>query len=144
MEPVTYHLASIGRRFLAMLIDSAILATCSYVLFNFTLFRITILFDGIMPLILSWLYYALQDSSSYQATIGRRAMDIRLIGDEGEKIDFGRASLRYVSSILSGMILMVGYLMAVFSLRSRALHDRIARTLVVRGQTEVSTPDPTV
>jgi uncharacterized RDD family membrane protein YckC len=53
-------------------------------------------------------------------------------GLDGGRISFGRATGRYFGKILSGMILMVGYLMAGFTDRKQALHDMLAGTLVVR------------
>jgi uncharacterized RDD family membrane protein YckC len=38
---------------------------------------------------------------------------------------------RYFSEMLSGMIMMIGYIMAGFDDEKRALHDRICNTRVV-------------
>jgi uncharacterized RDD family membrane protein YckC len=49
----------------------------------------------------------------------------------GSRISFGRANGRYWAKILSSVIIMVGYIMAVFTARKQALHDILAETLVV-------------
>jgi uncharacterized RDD family membrane protein YckC len=83
-----------------------------------------------------WLYYSLQESSARQATIGKAAIGIRVTDLEGRRISFGRATARYFSKILSGLICAIGYIMAGFTDRKQALHDLIASTLVVRTRPE--------
>jgi Tfp pilus assembly major pilin PilA len=72
-------------------------------------------------------------SSSRQATLGKMALGIKVTSAEGERISFLRATGRYFATILSGLILMIGYLLAAFTQRKQALHDMIAGTLVVRA-----------
>ena len=50
----------------------------------------------------------------------------------GNRIGFGRASLRYWAKIISSIILMIGYLMAAFTGKKQALHDIIASCLVLK------------
>jgi uncharacterized RDD family membrane protein YckC len=82
--------------------------------------------------VVQWLYYALLESSSKQATVGKMALGIRVTDLEGARISFGRATGRYFGKILSGLILGIGFLMAAFTERKQALHDLLAGTLVVR------------
>ena len=81
-----------------------------------------------------WLYYALQESSPAQATLGKRAVGIIVTDEEGERISFGRATGRYFGKMISGIILAVGYIMAAFTEKKQALHDMIAHTLVVKRE----------
>jgi len=80
----------------------------------------------------SWIYEATLESSSRQATLGKMAMGLRVTDEQGRRISFARATARYFSKILSGMILFIGYIMAGFTARKQALHDLIAGTLVTR------------
>jgi uncharacterized RDD family membrane protein YckC len=83
-----------------------------------------------------WLYYALMESSATQATLGKMALGIRVVDGEGNAVSFWRATGRNLSKLLSGLILMIGYLMAGFTPRKQALHDIVAGCLVVnRGAT---------
>ena len=92
---------------------------------------------GIAGLLVWWLYFAIMESSDKQATLGKMALDIRVVNREGGRISFARATGRNFAKILSGMILMIGYLMAGFTARKQALHDMVAGCLVVnRGATE--------
>ena len=83
-----------------------------------------------------WLYYALMESSTTQATLGKMALGIRVVDKQGNGVSFGRATGRNLAKFLSGMILMIGYLMAGFTSQKQALHDIVAGCLVVnRGAT---------
>jgi uncharacterized RDD family membrane protein YckC len=86
---------------------------------------------GVATLIAVWLYHALMESSSLQATLGKMALGIVVTDLDGGRISFGRATARWWSQILSALIFGVGYLMAGFTERKQALHDMIAHTLVV-------------
>jgi uncharacterized RDD family membrane protein YckC len=81
----------------------------------------------------TWLYDALLISSRRQATVGQMALGMRVTDLEGGRISFGRATGRHFTSILSGAILGIGYLMIIWTERKQALHDIIAGTLVLRG-----------
>lgn len=76
-------------------------------------------------------YFAWMHSSSHQATLGKMAVGIKVTDDDGEAITFWRGFGRFFATILSSLILCIGYLMAGFTERKRALHDMVASTLVV-------------
>ena len=78
-----------------------------------------------------WLYFAYFESSHRQATPGKMAMGIKVTDINGSAISFGRATGRFFGKYLSGLILMIGYIMAGFTERKQGLHDIIAGTLVV-------------
>lgn len=80
----------------------------------------------------SWLYYALMQSSSRQATLGQMALGIRVTDLEGRRISFARASGRYFATVLTGLTFGIGYLIMLFTTRKQTLHDLVARTLVLR------------
>lgn len=80
-----------------------------------------------------WLYFALFESSSLQATPGKLALGLRVTDDQGRRIGFGRATGRYFGKIISGLILGIGYMMAGWTRRKQALHDMMAGCCVVRA-----------
>ena len=86
----------------------------------------------IMLVVLQWLYYSLMESSKYQGTLGKIALNIKVTNYYGERITFIRATGRYFGKILSGLILMIGYIMAGITEKKQALHDIMAETLVVK------------
>ncbi|SEO72639.1 RDD family protein [Aquisalimonas asiatica] len=83
-------------------------------------------------LVVGWMYWAGMHSSSYQATVGKMLMGMKVTDLEGGRISFARATGRYFAEILSGVLLMIGYIMVAFTRRKQGLHDMIAGTLVVR------------
>lgn len=80
----------------------------------------------------NWIYEAAMESSSKQATLGKMALGLKVTDLEGRRISFARATGRHFAKLLSGMILLVGFIMAGFTERKQALHDMIAGTLVQR------------
>ena len=133
--------ASLSKRFLAFTID-CITVMGVYMLLGFVL-GISTVFNWILGLPLlgfwffgglfavAWLYFALFESSRMQATPGKRVMGLKVVNLKGERIGFTRASVRYFSKFLSRLILMIGFLMIAFTKKKQALHDKIARSLVI-------------
>jgi uncharacterized RDD family membrane protein YckC len=60
------------------------------------------------------------------------ALKLRVVRADGSPVGYGLAAGRYLSKILSALILLIGYIMAAFDEQKRALHDRICDTRVVR------------
>ncbi len=81
----------------------------------------------------SWLYEALMESSSRQATLGKMIFQMKVTDLSGNRISFARASGRYFAKWLSGLTLFIGYIIAGFTERKQALHDMVAGTLVRIG-----------
>lgn len=86
----------------------------------------------IVSLIIQVLYYALMESSKNKATLGKMALGLEVVDMDGKKLDFGKALIRQLGKIISGMIFLIGYIMAGFTEKKQALHDIIAGTLVVK------------
>lgn len=78
-----------------------------------------------------WIYEAWMTSSAKQATVGKLALGLQVIGEDGERISFARATGRFFAKYISALILAIGYIMAGFTDRKRALHDMMAGTYVV-------------
>jgi len=81
-----------------------------------------------------WLYFAYFESSEWQATLGKRALNLVVTDLRGHRISFGRASGRYFGKLISGKLCLgIGYLLAGFTEKKQALHDMIASCLVLRS-----------
>ena len=76
-------------------------------------------------------YFAIQESSDFQATVGKRALNIKVVDKRGNKISFWRALGRYLAKIISALILYIGFIMIGFTSKKQGLHDIIADTLVI-------------
>ena len=81
---------------------------------------------------LQWLYEACMESSAYQATIGKKALGLKVTDLDGRRLTFMHATGRYFAKILSALICYVGFFMVGFTERKQGLHDMVASTLVVR------------
>jgi uncharacterized RDD family membrane protein YckC len=75
-------------------------------------------------------------TTRWQATPGKRLCGIHVIRTDGRKIGLGLAFGRYLSMLLSGMILYVGFIMVAFTNQKKGLHDIICDTRVIYGKAE--------
>ena len=85
----------------------------------------------IITIVSGWLYFALMESGTHQATLGKRALGIKVTGSHGERISFARATGRFFGKMISGMTLYFGFYMAGFTQKRQALHDILANTFVI-------------
>ncbi len=86
-----------------------------------------------LVLVVTWLYFAGMESSSWQGTVGKRALGLYVTDLGGRAVSFGRASGRFFGKLISGLIpFAIGYIMAGFTAKKQALHDMIAGCLVLR------------
>ncbi len=133
-DSMDFSFAGFWKRFAAWIIDfillsifsiplSLILAFVPYPWGSFISLPISIL--------ISLLYYGLQESSVHQATIGKRALGIIVTDDYGNRISFGRAAARDLSKIISGLTLCIGFLIIGFTEKKQGLHDMIVGCLVI-------------
>lgn len=88
----------------------------------------------LLPVSIPWLYHALMESSAKQATIGKILLKIRVTDLNGQRISFGRATVRHFSKIISTWTLLIGFLMAGWTKKKQALHDKIAGCIVIVKQ----------
>jgi uncharacterized RDD family membrane protein YckC len=86
---------------------------------------------GAVSLIVNWIYFAWQESSAKQATIGKQAVGIKVCTENGERLSFANATGRYFAKILSTIILLIGFLMVAFDKKGQGLHDKLAKTFVI-------------
>jgi uncharacterized RDD family membrane protein YckC len=84
-------------------------------------------------LLVGWLYFSLLESSSWQGSVGKKILNLKVVGRKGNRISFLRATGRYFSKIISAAIFMIGFIMIAFTKRKQGLHDMIAETLVVQN-----------
>ena len=79
-----------------------------------------------------WLYEALLTSSSWQGTIGKRVLRLKVVDEAGNRISFGRSTGRFFAKILSSMFFCIGFIMIGFTERKTGLHDMLAGTKVMK------------
>jgi uncharacterized RDD family membrane protein YckC len=130
----TYPPAPIGPRIFALLIDRFVLFILGFMLAFLAAFlgfgsdgilvpaSTSILIDGL---------YAGYFYSKEGATPGKKAMGLTLVTSTGNVTFFQGALRDTVGKWISGIILMIGFLMALFREDGRALHDLMFNTRVV-------------
>jgi len=72
--------------------------------------------------------------------LGKKILGLKVVDLDGKKITFGRASGRWLASILSGFLLGIGYLMVAFTEKNQGLHDMIAGTYVLTTKSSEKEP----
>ncbi len=72
--------------------------------------------------------------SRFSATPGKMALGLKVVRADGSPLTTGRIIGRYFSELLSGLILLIGYIMAGFDEEKRALHDRLCDTRVIKAK----------
>jgi len=154
----TVGYAGFWLRFVAVLIDSLILAVPLVILF-FVVFAdvmpelshnedpFTFLFTFVprfLVLVLiyfvgSWLYWAGMESSAWQGTLGKKALGLYVTDLNGARVNFARACARFwtgrglgIVPYLGGLYFIISCICAGFTARKQALHDMIAGCLVLR------------
>lgn len=129
-EQTTPYYASIGRRFVAVLLDALILVIPAAMA------------NHVIPvaggILITFFYAPVLESSEVRATIGKHLMGIQVCDLAGRRISFRAAVIRYFMKIVSSVFLFLGHVVAFFTERKQALHDLVAETIVVYGRSEKS------
>lgn len=118
--------AGFWRRFAAMLIDGLILLI-PWMIVSFVL----PVLGGVM---LVFLYRPFFESSAIMATPGKLFMGLVVANEQGERVTFKQAVIRWLVSWVSGLCLGIGYLMNLFTPKRQTLHDIVAGTVVLKRE----------
>lgn len=91
----------------------------SWLIFNF--------FNILARICYTWLL-----TWKFGGTLGKLALDLRVVTAMGEPIGLWRSLGRAFAEILSFITLLIGYIIAAFDSEKRTLHDHICGTRVIR------------
>ena len=134
--------AGFWKRVIAYLIDAFIIAFPVTMIFgtvipevlkteNLEVTSVTVSMPQVIMLVASWVYFAGLESSAWQATVGKKLLGMQVTDTSGERINFIKATVRYLSKFLSSFFLMIGFIMVAFTAKKQGLHDFIAGTVVI-------------
>ncbi len=126
MESSELRYAGVGVRLLASLVDWIILFIPCALLGVST--------GGIGSIVFYLAYKSVFECSKAQATPGKRAMGIQVTNMKGERLDFKASLIRTIVSLLSGTVLFVGHLAALFTEKKQTAHDLLAESVVIVGE----------
>lgn len=99
--------------------------------FSGEVYNIGILVSILFGFCFSWFYFIFLESSGWKATIGKRKMGILVTNEEGKRLSLAQANKRYWSKLLTSLTLYLSFFLAGFTKKKRALHDKIAKTIVI-------------
>lgn len=74
------------------------------------------------------------EGSKKQASIGKMLIGIKVTDDQGKPIGYGKAFGRNIAKLIGIATLGIGFLTGFFDRRQQCLHDKIARTLVIKDR----------
>ena len=119
--------AGFWRRFAAAFIDALVVGLVEVIL------RLILHNAGIaLSFVFSFGYYTYFHGRTGQ-TPGDAALGIRVVDiDNGEGIGYGRAFGRALVSIVSGLVLVLGYLWMIWDKRKQTWHDKAVSSLPIR------------
>ena len=82
------------------------------------------------------IYFALFESSPWQATFGKRLLTIYVTGDDGQRVTLARSSIRWISRFVCGLFggSLASIILIATSDNRKAIHDSIAHTRVLKGR----------
>jgi uncharacterized RDD family membrane protein YckC len=89
--------------------------------------------SSFLSLFLYLTYFAVFESSELKATPGKLAMGIQVVDRSGQGISLGRAYLRFFCCFFNYLTFTFGYLLAGVTRQKVALHDVLAKTLVIQA-----------
>jgi len=81
--------------------------------------------------LLGILYHSICECSRLQGSLGKVAVKIKVVDRNGDKLSFIHAFGRNAGKIFSGLILYIGFFMAIWTEQKQTLHDVMAKTYVV-------------
>ncbi|HET8751492.1 MAG TPA: RDD family protein [Gaiellaceae bacterium] len=85
--------------------------------------------------VVSAAYFTVFIGADRGQTLGQMALGIRVIGvDSGGSIGYGRAFVRWLVSIVSAVVILLGYLWMLWDKENQCWHDKAANDVVVPVQ----------
>ncbi len=145
--------AGFGKRFVAYFVDTIVIWLGLFVLIILatggSVFGAAVPFNSLNPisqgimvigmLLGPFLYYSLMEASASGATLGKRAMGLRVTDLAGNRLSVVNSIGRTFGKFISACILGIGFLMIAFTGKKQGLHDMMAGTLVLDLSKRVKT-----
>ena len=141
-QAIPQYFASFDQRLLASVIDYFILLLV-YIIFILISFlfiagkderiMIALLFLPAVP-VFRFIYGVFTECSSWQGTIGKKILNIKVTDMGGRKITLFISLVRNGAKILSVLPLFFGYLYSFLNKKQQCWHDIAANTLVIKDR----------
>lgn len=133
-------------RFLATIIDTAVVmvvtaligvvlkvpkGVISEMVFGDELYLSTHPLYSLLLIIVGILYFVGLPATPWRGTVGKKVLGLEIVDTNGDTISIFRSIIRNIARIFSSLLLGLGYVIAAFHPKKRALHDLIANTYVI-------------
>jgi uncharacterized RDD family membrane protein YckC len=143
--PDAMVLASIGKRFAALIVDSILVGVVSVpIAFAIMAFlsstpneppseeTVTLYMLAMIGALGLWvLFYMTWFVGRFGATPGKMLLGIKIVRSDGSPVSYLRAFARFWAHQLSANIMYIGFIIALFDEQRRGLHDHICDTRVI-------------
>jgi uncharacterized RDD family membrane protein YckC len=120
--------AGFWRRFAGAFIDGVVLGIASGILRG-------VLGTGAgtgLGFVVGAVYFTAFIGAERGQTLGQMALGIRVVGlDTGSSIGYGRAFIRWLVSLISAAVILLGYLWMLWDKEKQCWHDKAANDVVV-------------
>ncbi len=123
------ELAGTGRRFVALFIDGLVLGIVSLIIGAVSGggLETSGTFQFLLTIVYTWYFLTRKEGQ----TPGKKIMKVRVVKLDGSPLSDGDAILRTLVSMVSGAVILLGYLWAFADSRNQTWHDKVVGTLVV-------------
>ena len=129
----TFVFATIGRRFVALLIDGIVLQAVMHVLVPIlTKMGVSSDVTSELPIfvIVNAIYFTVSVGLTGK-TIGKAILGIKVVKTNGDQPDPLTALIRYAVSFVGGIVFALGYVWAFTNPTRQTWHDLVAKTYVI-------------
>ena len=134
VERVRLQYAGFWIRTGAYLIDGVIVSVVGFVIGVAMADPALAILGSVINVLIGISYFALMESSVYQATLGKMAVGIKVGDSGGHQISILNAIGRYFAKIISALLLFIGFLMVGWDEKHQGIHDKLADTYVFYGK----------
>ena len=86
---------------------------------------------GFVLVVATVAYFVILEGGPKGATLGKRAMGLRVVAAEESPLGYGRALVRTLARVLSAFPLYAGFLWCLVDRDSRCWHDMLAKSRVI-------------
>ncbi len=128
-------LSDLGVRLAALAVDWLLLFGVIAVIDYFTISsdETTLLLkpERLLHLLLGWLYFAGTETCPCQATLGKYLLNLQVENNNGGRLSFLKASIRYFTKPFTALVLLFRFITGTGLPRHRLLHDKLAAAQVV-------------
>jgi uncharacterized RDD family membrane protein YckC len=126
------RLADTGKRVIAYIIDAVIVGIVVAIIIGITeVLDFPEWLQAILSIVLAYGYFIYMEGTTGQ-TLGKRALNIRVINEDGTSISMGTSAIRNILRIVDMFFFgLVGLILIIVTQKKQRVGDLAARTVVI-------------